>query len=249
MNIKTFITVVISASLLITTTAANASVIIIANDSYIETYSEAADRDVSDSEGLSDAYTDTGIPSGFVGDISSTASVPGATADGDAFMDVIIESDAFSPMFITMDMAASASAETFTADGSAFSFAESVLEITFVTDEFYDFNFGAEFMTAFGSAAAEVSIINSVGTSIMDIYIEDDTASPYETVLAPADEYTLFVSMLADADLLSGPDFMTSDASGLMFFDITPVVVPIPTAAWLFGSGLIGLVAVARRKK
>ena len=29
---------------------------------------------------------------------------------------------------------------------------------------------------------------------------------------------------------------------------ISPVAVPIPAAVWLFGSGLIGLVAVARRK-
>jgi hypothetical protein len=28
-----------------------------------------------------------------------------------------------------------------------------------------------------------------------------------------------------------------------------PAVVPIPAAAWLFGSGLMGLAAIARRKK
>lgn len=33
-------------------------------------------------------------------------------------------------------------------------------------------------------------------------------------------------------------------------FDITPVTaVPVPAAVWLFGSGLLGLVGVARRKK
>ena len=31
--------------------------------------------------------------------------------------------------------------------------------------------------------------------------------------------------------------------------DLSPVVVPVPAAVWLFGSGLIGLVGVARRKK
>lgn len=31
--------------------------------------------------------------------------------------------------------------------------------------------------------------------------------------------------------------------------DFRAMVVPIPAAVWLFGSGLIGLVGVARRKK
>ena len=30
---------------------------------------------------------------------------------------------------------------------------------------------------------------------------------------------------------------------------ISPAVVPIPAAAWLFGSGLLGLIGMARRKK
>ena len=30
--------------------------------------------------------------------------------------------------------------------------------------------------------------------------------------------------------------------------ELAPSVVPVPAAAWLFGSGLLGLVAVARRK-
>jgi hypothetical protein len=33
------------------------------------------------------------------------------------------------------------------------------------------------------------------------------------------------------------------------FLEITPAVVPIPAAVWLFGSGLIGLVGLARRRK
>jgi hypothetical protein len=31
-------------------------------------------------------------------------------------------------------------------------------------------------------------------------------------------------------------------------FDINPAPVPIPAAAWLFGSGLLGLIGIARRK-
>jgi len=39
----------------------------------------------------------------------------------------------------------------------------------------------------------------------------------------------------------TGPYSMTATASGI-------AVVPVPAAVWLFGSGLIGLVAVSRRK-
>ena len=40
-------------------------------------------------------------------------------------------------------------------------------------------------------------------------------------------------------------DFTTVDY--LVYRDVSPV--PVPAAAWLFGSGLIGLIGVARRKK
>ena len=50
-------------------------------------------------------------------------------------------------------------------------------------------------------------------------------------------------------------DFNTLDLDGvddlenksLRFFDVT--IVPVPAAVWLFGSGLIGLIGIARRKK
>ena len=35
---------------------------------------------------------------------------------------------------------------------------------------------------------------------------------------------------------------------GELFAKLGPVVVPVPAAVWLFGSGLIGLIGVARRK-
>ena len=45
-------------------------------------------------------------------------------------------------------------------------------------------------------------------------------------------------------------DFALSAGDTVTFntrFDVTPV--PVPAAVWLFGSGLLGLVGVARRKK
>ena len=48
-----------------------------------------------------------------------------------------------------------------------------------------------------------------------------------------------FVDIELDADSLSG----------VTFDDLSYGAVPIPAAVWLFGSGLIGLIGVARRKK
>ena len=51
-------------------------------------------------------------------------------------------------------------------------------------------------------------------------------------------------------------DFLTDDTlnNGAIYWDdvsltATPAAVPIPAAVWLFGSGLAGLVGVARRRK
>ena len=41
----------------------------------------------------------------------------------------------------------------------------------------------------------------------------------------------------------------TTASGQIMGVDMTLAQVPVPAAAWLFGSGLIGLVGVARRKK
>jgi hypothetical protein len=49
-----------------------------------------------------------------------------------------------------------------------------------------------------------------------------------------------------DTDLGS---FLAGGASQFLIHQIEYSVVPIPAAVWLFGSGLIGLVGVARRKK
>jgi len=44
--------------------------------------------------------------------------------------------------------------------------------------------------------------------------------------------------------------FSLSTVSGAVLFDeLAPAVVPVPPAVWLFGSGLLGLVGMARRKK
>ena len=49
--------------------------------------------------------------------------------------------------------------------------------------------------------------------------------------------------------MTAGPFIGFSPAFSGVATQITPAPVPIPAAVWLFGSGLLGLVGVARRKK
>jgi hypothetical protein len=64
-------------------------------------------------------------------------------------------------------------------------------------------------------------------------------------------------SLVISADILVSPELATTlgdpalagvDA-GMALVDARSTVVPIPAAVWLFGSGLIGLIAIARRKR
>lgn len=45
------------------------------------------------------------------------------------------------------------------------------------------------------------------------------------------------------------PDGPFAGSNANFNLKLAPVVVPVPAAAWLFGSGLMGLAAIARRKK
>ena len=51
--------------------------------------------------------------------------------------------------------------------------------------------------------------------------------------------------LLLHIDIGGGGALFWDDAS----LTATPAVVPVPAAAWLFGSGLIGLIGIARRRK
>jgi len=59
---------------------------------------------------------------------------------------------------------------------------------------------------------------------------------------------TSLVSLTAPYSLTIIAD-LTHDGSGVSSFDAEIQAVPVPAAVWLFGSGLIGLAGLARRKK
>jgi len=43
--------------------------------------------------------------------------------------------------------------------------------------------------------------------------------------------------------------FYTQSQDGVTFSNLMITAVPIPPAIWLFGSGLIGLIGIAKRRK
>ena len=60
---------------------------------------------------------------------------------------------------------------------------------------------------------------------------------------------TYNVGGTATIGTLSGQTLDQVSSVAFVQWSLSPTVVPIPAAVWLFGSGLIGLIGVARRKK
>ena len=60
----------------------------------------------------------------------------------------------------------------------------------------------------------------------------------------------LFTATDPDGDGVPGSSMIDGPFKGFnAAFNIRPQVVPVPAAAWLMGSGLLGLIGIARRKK
>jgi hypothetical protein len=77
-------------------------------------------------------------------------------------------------------------------------------------------------------------------------FLDDSGEADYIQITNLRDLY-IFDSTMAGSDEFSATGSQSDIA--VSWLVVRPAVVPIPTAFWLFGSGLIGLVGVARRKK
>lgn len=248
---KLFVPMILLASALVTTPVF-AAVTVIDNSSFIEALSDAdapSSAPVSDFD--STGFPDTTLPVDVSGFASSSAMIaPTADTSADAYMSLFID-DFFSPLSVEMDMSAMAVADVMPPLGSsASSMAASVVDVTFTTDDFYSFFFGAEFMAASGTGSAEVLVTDVLtGDILIDILVIDAFESPFaEVALVAPGEYNLLVSLVADAALTT-PGMIGGDASGLMFFEVAPAVVPVPAALPLMAAGLGLLGFVSRRRR
>ena len=114
----------------------------------------------------------------------------------------------------------------------------------------------------FGNPIANVSdgnttSINLTGTSLIGdgsttgtftLNVSDPTLI---TLKAGSDNYLwYYFSPIAQGENVSGEWNLPSDSTAaLSTISAYTTVVPVPAAVWLFGSGLIGLIGFARRKK
>ena len=102
-------------------------------------------------------------------------------------------------------------------------------------------DFGTDASVVTGSTDPDDGLLYSTGMYIDEngdvqvMGVKWDTSNLVTTIYGPDYKFPLYL----DRD---------SKYSNLGVFMVSTHVVPIPAAIWLFGSGLLGLVAVARRK-
>lgn len=114
------------------------------------------------------------------------------------------------------------------------------------------------FLDIFNSTIGSVTIANATDPSLTDILVDnlqhDYSASmgvfATQAGLNPTDSISkINLSFFASADTSGNSAGVAHSSSTVWFDNVNVNAVPVPAAAWLFGSGLLSLVGVARRKK
>ena len=82
----------------------------------------------------------------------------------------------------------------------------------------------------------------TTGTIIDAVFHENDPATGL------ASGVTLQFDVLEDVGLWNVSGAVNTQYSSSYSLILTPTTVPVPAAVWLFGSGVLGLIGVARRK-
>jgi len=117
-----------------------------------------------------------------------------------------------------------------------------------ITDNQYDPVFDATFdIVKFeindGANQLSVLAITEDLSSLSGYDAAVDDPPPPGTSIVPSGQAANFLQ------LSYGDDSGTVLYGGLQDYNVSMIVTPIPAAVWLFGSGIIGLIGVARRRK
>jgi hypothetical protein len=98
--------------------------------------------------------------------------------------------------------------------------------------------------TSSASWAGNVSTLNissfgAIGDVLNMLYVAQNGTNPGSGTLQPSSQ------LFSNANGLAS---WTLSSAGQLSYDV-PAGVPLPAAAWLFGSGLLGIVGISRRRK
>jgi hypothetical protein len=118
-----------------------------------------------------------------------------------------------------------------------------IVAMEFTTDEDSITNWRVELNILPSGPLGVGDVTQTIITYNRDADVEDTGRTQTVTGTLPA---FLFISDLSSVPI-SSIDFGTASTAGLWTGEIANV--PLPAAAWLFGSGLLGLAGIARRKK
>ena len=99
-----------------------------------------------------------------------------------------------------------------------------------------DVDFRTDSLGSVGPTSATRNVSGSTVGFNFDGWLQPGDESYFYFIKTTATNYTLGSTVLIDGGIASVQSY-------------APSAVPVPAAVWLFGSGLIGLVGVARRKK
>lgn len=246
-----------------------AVVLITSNSSYIFAEAEAyvgASETPSDEVDLFYSapinFREVGIPSSFgdmlVSPLVDAATTPGhATASTASSLTVDITGTPTGTVGIeTPTFSVSTSAESIVFDGfgvpstGAQSDASSVLSLAFTLDAPYQYLFSAGNLMAAGTANISAELRRQDLGSMLVVFsqsVTNSSVSPTFQGMLPAGNYVYNIDMTSSSSATNN-GMSSGDASALTALTLTPMtVVPVPAAVWLFGSGLLGLVGVARR--
>jgi hypothetical protein len=99
---------------------------------------------------------------------------------------------------------------------------------------------------------ADLNITFDINKSIEITLINNSDSDGVDISLVFQNPLTPTQSTLLNLDFIGGSKYSIGGTGTNNLFisgGISPAVVSVPAAAWLFGSGLLGLIGIARRKK